>query len=88
MFIITQKLLVMAISPDFLIKLADIGLSGVKDSSFDIMVLNDFMRKVKKENFDFVLGTEAMFLPASVLGIKAFIPGLANVFPELVTRFI
>ena len=72
-----------AVSPDFVNKLADIGLSGVKDSSFDIMVLNDFMRKVKKENFDFVLGTEAMFLPASVLGIKAFIPGLANVFPEL-----
>jgi dihydrodipicolinate synthase/N-acetylneuraminate lyase len=74
------------VSSNFLVKLADMGLSGVKDSSFDIMVLNDYMRKVKKENFDFVLGTEAMFLPASVLGIKAFIPGLANAFPELVRK--
>lgn len=74
------------ITPGFLNKLADLGISGVKDSSFDIMILNDYIRCVEKENFDVVLGTEAMFLPASVLGVKAFIPGLGNAFPEIVVE--
>ena len=55
------------ISPELLNELADFGVAGVKDSSFDIMVLNDYMRKVTKRSFDVVLGTEAIFLPASVL---------------------
>ncbi len=71
------------VSPDLLSELADLGIAGVKDSSFDIIVLNDYIRKIEKKEFDVVLGTEAMFLPASVLGIKAFIPGLGNAFPEL-----
>ena len=41
------------------------------------------LERLTKKDFDVVLGTEAMFLPASVLGIKTFIPGLGNVFPEL-----
>jgi len=76
-----------AVSADLLNKLADIGISGVKDSSFDIIVLNDYIRKIRKSGFDVVLGTEAMFLPASLLGIKAYIPGLGNVFPELMVEF-
>lgn len=76
------------VTSDLLGKLADVGIYGVKDSSFDIIVLNDYIRKIKieKKDFDVVLGTEAMFLPASVLGIKAFIPGLGNVFPELMLK--
>ncbi len=72
-----------AVSVGLLKRLADIGVHGVKDSSFDLMVLSDFKRKVEKEGFDVVLGTEALFVPASSLGIKAFIPGLGNAFPEL-----
>ncbi|MBA7596721.1 putative 2-dehydro-3-deoxy-D-pentonate aldolase YjhH [subsurface metagenome] len=75
-----------AVSPELLNELANIGIRGVKYSSFDIMVLNDYIRKVKKENFDVVLGTEAMFLPSSVLGVKAFIPGIGNAFPELLVE--
>ncbi|MBA7534528.1 N-acetylneuraminate lyase [subsurface metagenome] len=71
------------ISVEMLQELAELGISGVKDSSFDIMLLADFMRKIKKEDFDVVLGTEAMFLPASALGTQAFIPGLGNAFPEI-----
>lgn len=74
------------VSVELLNKLADIGVSGVKDSSFDIMVLNNYIRKIEKKDFDVVLGTEAMFLPASVLGIRAFIPGLGNVFPEMLVE--
>lgn len=63
--------------------LADIGVAGIKDSSFDIMTLANFMRKIRTEGFDVVLGTEAMFVSAAALGVQAFIPGLGNAFPEI-----
>jgi dihydrodipicolinate synthase/N-acetylneuraminate lyase len=64
-------------------ELADLGVAGIKDSSFDIMVLANFVRKIKNPDFDVVLGTEAMFLYAATLGVRAFIPGLGNAFPEI-----
>jgi dihydrodipicolinate synthase/N-acetylneuraminate lyase len=64
-------------------ELADLGVAGIKDSSFDIMVLASFVRKIKNPDFDVVLGTEAMFLYAAMLGVRAFIPGLGNAFPEI-----
>jgi len=74
-----------AITPETLAKLEEIGVAGVKDSSFDLMTFSDFIRKTG-ESFDVVLGTEALFLPAYVLGAKAFIPGLGNAFPEIVVK--
>ena len=59
------------------------GLAGVKAASFDIMEYAVYMRELKDESFDVALGTEALWLPASVYGGQAFIPGLANVFPEI-----
>ena len=64
-------------------ELADLGVAGIKDSSFDIMVLANFVRKIKHPDFDVVLGTEAMFLYAATIGVRAFIPGLGNAFPEI-----
>ena len=64
-------------------ELADLGVAGIKDSSFDIMTLANCVRKIKNPDFDVVLGTEAMFLYAATLGVRAFIPGLGNAFPEL-----
>jgi dihydrodipicolinate synthase/N-acetylneuraminate lyase len=64
-------------------ELANLGVAGIKDSSFDIMVLANFVRKIKNPDFDVVLGTEAMFLYAATLGVRAFIPGLGNAFPEI-----
>jgi dihydrodipicolinate synthase/N-acetylneuraminate lyase len=64
-------------------ELADLGVAGIKDSSFDIMVLANFVRGIKQPEFDVVLGTEAMFLYAATIGVKAFIPGLGNAFPEI-----
>jgi dihydrodipicolinate synthase/N-acetylneuraminate lyase len=63
--------------------LADLGVAGVKDSSFDIMTLASFSRKITAPGFDVVLGTEAMFLYAATVGVRAFIPGLGNAFPEI-----
>jgi dihydrodipicolinate synthase/N-acetylneuraminate lyase len=72
-----------AVDVSLLQELADLGVAGVKDSSFDIMTLANFARKIKKPDFDVVLGTEAMFLYAATIGVRAFIPGLGNAFPEL-----
>jgi dihydrodipicolinate synthase/N-acetylneuraminate lyase len=72
-----------AIDVPLLQELADLGVAGVKDSSFDIMTLANFARQIKHPDFDVVLGTEAMFLYAATIGVRAFIPGLGNAFPEL-----
>ncbi len=64
-------------------RLKDAGIAGVKAASFDIMEFANLVREFEGEDFDVALGTEALWLPASVYGAKAFIPGLANAFPEI-----
>lgn len=60
-----------------------VGVSGVKDATFDIQAMAKYMRLLKDDTFDVALGTEAMWLSACALGCKAFIPGIANAFPEI-----
>jgi dihydrodipicolinate synthase/N-acetylneuraminate lyase len=60
-----------------------LGVSGIKDATFDILAHATYHRVLKDDNFDVVLGTEAMWLSARALGTEAFIPGLANAFPEV-----
>ncbi|MFZ7133168.1 MAG: dihydrodipicolinate synthase family protein [Eubacteriales bacterium] len=64
-------------------KLKDMGLAGIKDATFDILTHATYQRVLKDDHFDVALGTEAMFASARVLGCEAFIPGLANAFPEI-----
>lgn len=71
------------IKPDLLDKLADIGLYGVKDSSFDLPQFYEYLVTVKKKSFVFIVGTEALLLPALIAGAKGCISGLANTLPEL-----
>ncbi|MFH0871151.1 MAG: dihydrodipicolinate synthase family protein [bacterium] len=73
-----------SISPGLLAKLAEQGLAGIKDSSFDILVYYAYLRMVKKPDFTFIIGTEALALPALVVGGSACVAGLANALPELV----
>ena len=68
---------------DLLKELKAIGLAGVKDATFDILTHATYQRVLVDENFDLALGTEAMWLSARSLGTEAFIPGLANAFPEI-----
>lgn len=63
--------------------LKEMGLAGIKDATFDIMTHATYHRLLKDDRFDVALGTEAMWLSARVLGCEAFIPGLANAFPEI-----
>ena len=72
------------ISGDFLAELADIGLEGVKDSSADISLFYDFMAKVKKEGFLFLIGSQTHLLPAVVGGAHGCVSGLSNAFPEFI----
>lgn len=67
-------------------ELADIGIAGVKDATFDIAKFSAYRRDLAPHGFDVVLGTESIWLSARALGAEAFIPGLANAFPELCTR--
>ena len=68
---------------DLLQRLKNIGIRGIKDATFDILLHAKYQRLLKDDEFDVVLGTEAMWLPAWSLGCQAFIPGLGNVFPEI-----
>ena len=75
-----------AISADFLNRLAQMGISGVKDSSFDILVFYAYLRTITKEGFIPIMGTEALILPAVAMGAHGSVSGLANAFPELVVE--
>jgi dihydrodipicolinate synthase/N-acetylneuraminate lyase len=71
------------ITPKILATLAERGLKGIKDSSFDILTFYAFMRAVKRPDFDFIIGTEALLLPAVVAGAKGCVSGVANTFPDI-----
>lgn len=74
------------ISADTIRLLAGEGVRGVKDATFDIMKFAGYMRELGTGGFDVVLGTESMWLSARALGAEAYIPGLANAFPELCVK--
>jgi len=71
-----------AVTPDLLNRLAHMGIAGVKDSSFDIMVFYGYLRAVEKKDFIPIIGTEALILPALSMGAHAAISGLANAIPK------
>jgi dihydrodipicolinate synthase/N-acetylneuraminate lyase len=62
------------------------GIRGIKDATFDILLHAQYARKLRDDDFDLVLGTEALFAAAHVYGTLAFIPGLGNAFPEICHR--
>jgi dihydrodipicolinate synthase/N-acetylneuraminate lyase len=75
------------ITPSFLRRLADAGVQGIKDSGFSFIELTHFMLAMEdKPDFCFIAGTEALALPALMVGARGCVSGLANAFPELVVR--
>ena len=72
-----------AISAPLLARLAEMGLAGVKESSFDIKVMVNYMNAVKKEDFQFIVGTVPIFFAALAQGATGGVSGPANVFPEV-----
>ena len=52
-------------------KLKDMGVKGIKDATFYILLHAQYQRLLKDEHFDVALGAEAMWLPACWLGFLA-----------------
>ncbi len=76
-----------SISPDTLRILAEDGLYGVKDSSFDLVNFYNYLLAVKKPGFKFIVGTEAIAAAALDAGACGVIAGGANIFPEFLEDF-
>jgi len=74
------------VKPKLLATLAELGVAGIKDSSFEIISFWDLMWAVKKPDFIQVIGTEALILPAVSMGAQAAVCGLANAIPEPVVE--
>jgi 4-hydroxy-tetrahydrodipicolinate synthase len=75
------------ITPEMLATLADEGLAGVKDSAFDLVNFYMYLLKVRRPDFTFIIGTEAIAAPALDAGANGVISGLANCFPEFMADF-
>ncbi|MEM0361632.1 MAG: dihydrodipicolinate synthase family protein [Sulfolobales archaeon] len=74
------------ISSEVLKCLADIGVAGVKDSSFDLVRFYEDVITITRNDFKFIIGTEALMLPAMMVGSTTCVSGLSNMFPELVVK--
>jgi N-acetylneuraminate lyase/4-hydroxy-tetrahydrodipicolinate synthase len=66
--------------------LADMGIAGVKESSYDLKVLVSYLNSVKKPGFQFIMGTVPLLYPGLMMGAIGGVAGTANVFPEIVVE--
>lgn len=77
------------ITLDMVVKLGRMGVKGMKDSCMNIASFYTMKDKMVKEglDFQFIIGTDALWLPALLVGARAMISGLANIFPEFIVDF-
>jgi len=77
-----------AATTGLLLKLHDVGVSGLKDSSGQIMLLGEHIREMRNRNIDFTfaIGTTGMLLPAMALGVEGCVAGTANALPEVMVE--
>ncbi len=72
------------ITPGVLKRLADVGVSGMKDSAFSYIDFTHFVLAMEdRPEFRLIAGTEGIALPAWMAGAKGCVSGIANAFPEL-----
>lgn len=76
------------ISPELLEKIVEAGVSGMKDSGNDVARSYEYMASAKRKrpDFKFLIGTEALALPALIAGADGVVSGLSNVYPEVVVK--
>lgn len=76
------------VSTPLLEKLVEIGVSGMKDSGNDIIKSYEYMHTAREKNkdFKFLIGTEALMLPAIVATADGCVSGLSNIYPEAVVK--
>lgn len=70
------------ISTDLLKRLADIGIKGIKESSFNILNYYEYIQELKGRDFYFLVGTEALLLSTTLMRCEGCISAIANCFPE------
>jgi dihydrodipicolinate synthase/N-acetylneuraminate lyase len=76
-----------AVSPAVLKRLAKSGLRGCKDSSFDLVNYYYFRDAVAEyPDFNLIIGTEAIFVPAFETGARGCVCGIGNIFPEIMRK--
>lgn len=73
------------IGSELLKRLAEVGVIGVKDSSFDLVRFYEDVVLMDRE-FKFIIGTEALMLPAMLAGAETCVSGLSNAFPGMVVN--
>jgi dihydrodipicolinate synthase/N-acetylneuraminate lyase len=72
------------VTPKLLKRLAEYGLRGCKDSSFDLVNFFLFQDAVKDyPDFNLIVGTEAIFMGAFDAGAVGMVCGMGNIFPEV-----
>jgi dihydrodipicolinate synthase/N-acetylneuraminate lyase len=74
------------ISVEMVNALAKEGLSGLKDSSFDLIQFYNYLNGIERPDFIHIIGTEALAAAAVHAGAHGIISGLANVWPELMAQ--
>lgn len=75
------------VSPEVLKRLADYGLRGCKDSSFDLVNFMFFQNAVRDyPDFNVIIGTEAIFMGAFEAGATGTVCGMANIYPEVMEK--
>ena len=67
-------------------RLKEVGLTGIKDSTFDLIYFYEIKNNLGFEDFNYISGTEAYIVPSIPVGASAAICGLANAFPEIVVE--
>lgn len=77
------------VTPELLKKLADYGLRGCKDSSFDLVNFYQFQDAVADyDDFNLIIGTEAIFMGAFDAGATGMVCGMANIYPEIMSEMV
>ena len=75
------------ITPKLLRRLAEYGLRGCKDSSFDLVNFIFFQEAVAEyPDFNVIVGTEAIFVAAFDAGAIGMVCGMGNIFPDLMAK--
>jgi dihydrodipicolinate synthase/N-acetylneuraminate lyase len=75
------------ISPKLLTRMAEHGLRGCKDSSFDVVNFFLYREAVSAyPDFNVIAGSEALFMACFDGGATGMICGLGNVFPEVIRK--
>ena len=73
------------VTPEQVRALAERGLKGVKDSSANIQLFYDLVAVTSDfDDFNVLVGSQTILLPALVGGGKGCVSGLSNLFPKVV----